>query len=193
MWKLPDPLKRQLRLGLSRTYKAPATASLVPRRYTVNNNNGPTNSHTQGNPDLRPELAWGLDVACESYFANSGFAGLSAYARHVDSVTTPTLFQDRGEWVNSLGNSGTAKVCGIELELKVPLRSLWPVAADMDVRANLARNKSLLSSVAGPNNMLGGQTPVSANLGFDHRATNAVKLGGNHSYTGPVRANFTSA
>ena len=59
-----------LRLALARTYKAPLLAKLVPRRYTTDNNNNPTNADEQGNPQLRPELAWGLDVAYERYLGD---------------------------------------------------------------------------------------------------------------------------
>lgn len=54
-----DYLARVRRLALARSYKAPPTRDLVPRRYTTNNDNGPTNPDAQGNPALRPELAWG--------------------------------------------------------------------------------------------------------------------------------------
>jgi len=63
LWKLPEQEKDQLRFALSRTYKAPTTRSLVPRRYTANNDNGPNNPDFQGNPQLLPELAWGADLA----------------------------------------------------------------------------------------------------------------------------------
>lgn len=78
LWKPPGQERDQLRLALARTYKAPTTRNLIPRRYTVNNDNGPTNPDFQGNPSLRPELAWGLDAAWESYFGKSGVASLSA-------------------------------------------------------------------------------------------------------------------
>lgn len=191
VWKLPERQGDQVRLGLSRTYKAPATANLVPRRYVINNNNGPTNSSTQGNPDLRPELAWGLDVAYESYFNKTGFLGASAYARHIDSVITPTLFQDGTEWVNSLTNNGSATAYGVELELKAPLRALSAGAPDATVRANVARNWSRVSNITGPNNRLSNQTPFSANLGFDYNASETLSLGSSFTYKSKVLAKVT--
>ncbi len=35
-------------------------------------------------------LAWGIDTAHESSFGQSGFAGESAFARRIETVTTPT-------------------------------------------------------------------------------------------------------
>ena len=87
LWKLPGTARDQLRLALARTYKAPTTRNLVPRRYTVNNANSATNPDFQGNPALRPELAWGLDAAYEHYFGKSGVASMSAFARRISDVT----------------------------------------------------------------------------------------------------------
>jgi outer membrane receptor for ferrienterochelin and colicin len=92
LWKLPGTEKDQLRFALSRTYKAPVTRNLVPRRYTVNNANGPTNSDFQGNPNLLPELAWGMDVAYEHYFDKSSMLSISSFARRIQNVTTFQLF-----------------------------------------------------------------------------------------------------
>ena len=192
VWKLPDRPKDQLRLGLSRTYKAPATATLVPRRYSVNNNNGPTNSATQGNPDLRPELAWGLDAAYESYFDKSGFLGASAYARRIRDVITPTLFQDGTDWVNSLTNNGSARTWGIELEAKLPLRSLVAEAPNVTLRANVARNWSSVDNIAGPDNSLSSQTPLSANLGVDWNAGPGFSLGSSFTFKSTVKSRVTA-
>jgi outer membrane receptor for ferrienterochelin and colicin len=193
LWMLPNREKDQIRLGLSRTYKAPLAADLVPRRYTVNYNNGPTNADAEGNPNLRPELAWGLDLAYESYFTKNGFAGVSAYVRQVDSVTTRTLFQDGTEWVTSLTNNGSAKVYGIEIELKAPLHQLIPMPFDVDVRVNGARNFSSVENIPGPYNRLSSQVPTSANLGFDYHPADALSFGTNYGYKGGALASLTPA
>ena len=191
VWALPNSEKDQIRFGVSRTYKAPVTTALVPRRFTVNNDNGPTNPDTQGNPNLRPELAWGLDVAYESYFTQGSFAGVSAYVRHIDSVTVPVLFQDGNEWVRTSGNAGSAKVYGLEVELKTRLRAFVADGPDIEARANLARNWSFVSSVPRPNNSLSSQTPVSANIGFDYHVVSGVATGLNYSYRSGVVAKVT--
>ena len=45
-------------------YWAPNTFDLIPRRFIANNNTA-TTPDFEGNPNLKPELAWGADVACE--------------------------------------------------------------------------------------------------------------------------------
>ncbi len=191
VWQLPNRESDQIRIGLARTYKPPAAAALVPRRFTVNNNNGPANSDTQGNPDLRPELAFGVDVAYESYFVRDAFAGISGYFKHVSSVITPTLFQDNGEFVNSQINNGSAAVYGIELEFKAPLRNLIAQAPDLTVRADLAFNESSVRNIPGSDNRLATQTPISANFGFDYKIAPQFTAGLSYGYTSSLTARTT--
>ncbi|MDM5176167.1 TonB-dependent receptor [Massilia sp. DJPM01] len=200
LWKLDG--KDQLRFSLSRTYKAPAVRNLVPRRYTVNNANGPTNPDVRGNPALKPELAWGLDTAYESYFGKNGVVSVSAYARRIDAVTVQTLYQEDGAWISTPFNNGKAKVAGLEFDARFALRSVLPSAPDMDLRANAARNWSRLDAVPGPDNRLGDQARITANIGFDARIWAQYTVGMNlnlqyggatqmsrylRSDTGPVR------
>ncbi len=166
-----------LRLALSRSYKAPQLSQLVPRRYTNDNNNNPTNPDQQGNPKLRPELAWGLDAAYEHYLGKGALLSISAYLRRIRDVTQTRLFQQDGAWIEAPFNDGNASVHGVEMEAKLPLTSA------LDLRANLARNWSRLDNVAGPDNRLEGQTPFTANLGADYRpAGSALTFGGSLNY-----------
>jgi outer membrane receptor protein involved in Fe transport len=153
------PARDQLRLGLSRTYKAPTMVDLIPRRYTIDSNNSATDPDTQGNPQLRPELAWGLDGGYDHTFGKDGMLSASAYVRRIDDVTLPTVWQEQGRWITMQSNQGRANSHGIALEARVPLGALT-------LQANLARNWSRLASVPGPHNRLDQQTPLSASLGL---------------------------
>lgn len=155
--------KDVVRLAVSRTYKAPQLVRLVPRRYTKDNNNNPTNPDEQGNPALRPELAWGLDAAYERYLGDGAVLSASVYARRIRDVTQFRLFEQDGAWVTAPFNDGSASSHGVELEAKLPLTKA------LDLRANLARNWSRVDNVPGPYNRLESQTPASANLGLDYR------------------------
>lgn len=179
LWKPPQQERDQLRLALARTYKAPATRNLVPRRYTINNGNSANNPDFQGNPELRPELAWGLDAAWESYFGKSGVASVSAYTRRISDVTVQRLFQRDGIWTASPFNHGAATLRGIELDVKLPVRTWWVQAPDIDVRANAGRNWSSVAAVPGPGNRLASQVPATLNLGLDYRLSPEMSLGGN--------------
>ena len=177
------PNKDVLRLAVSRTYKAPPLAKLVPRRYTNDNNNNPTNPDEQGNPNLRPELAWGLDAAYEHYLGDGALVSVSGYLRRIRDVTITRLFEQDGVWVEAPFNNGNASVRGVELEAKLPLRRLQRGAPAIDLRANLARNWSRVDNVPGPDNRLESQTPFTANLGADYRPDGSpLTVGGNLNY-----------
>ncbi|MEG1055991.1 MAG: TonB-dependent receptor, partial [Janthinobacterium sp.] len=186
LWKLAG--KDQLRLAVTRTYKAPQIFQLIPRPYLNDNGNSPANPDNQGNPALRPELAWGLDAAYEYYpagGAEGAMLGASASLRRIDDVMLDRLYQDKGRWVATPVNHGRAQVRGIELEAKLPLTALLAGAPALDLRANVARNWSTVDAVAGPDNRLDGQLPWSANLGADYRlAGKPLTVGGNLHYQG---------
>ena len=195
LWKLGQGERErdQLRFAVSRTYKAPLTRNLVPRRYTINNGNGPTNPDVEGNPNLQPELAWGVDAGYESYFGKGGVVSLSAYARRISDVTVQRLFQDGATWVSTFANGGRAESHGLEFDAKLPLSALYAGAPGIDVRANASRNWSRLDSVPGPHNRLAEQTPLTANLGLDYRMTAAWSTGFNFNYQGGGPARITPA
>lgn len=185
LWKPPQQERDQLRLALARTYKAPTTRNLVPRRYTINNGNSANNPDFQGNPGLLPELAWGLDAAWESYFGRSGMASVSAYTRRISDVTVQRLFQRDGIWTASPFNHGAATLRGVELDVKLPVQTWWVQAPDIDVRANAGRNWSGVAAVPGPGNRLASQVPATLNLGLDYRLSPRMSMGGNlHVQTG---------
>jgi outer membrane receptor for ferrienterochelin and colicin len=168
LWKLPKESqpRSQLRLALARTYKAPLTRDLVPRRYTINNNNGPANPDVEGNPALRPELSWGLDLAYERPLGKSASATLSGYAKRVSDVTTQQLYRDGASSVARPINNGAADLAGIEVDLKSPLKL---GGSAFELHLNAGRNWSRVRNVPGPDNTLAEQVPFTANAGIDYR------------------------
>jgi outer membrane receptor for ferrienterochelin and colicins len=189
LWKLPARPRDQLRLALARTYKAPLTRDLVPRRYTMNNDNSAANPDQEGNPALRPELSWGLDLAYEMYFRADGVASVSGFARKIQDVTVQRLYRDGAAWVSRPENAGAAETHGIEFDVKMPLRWWLAAAASgstppLELHANLTRAWSHLDAVAGPYNRLADQTPLTANLGLDYRPGGRWSFGVNASYQG---------
>lgn len=182
-WRLAD--KDQLRLALSRTYKAPELFDLVPRRYVIDNGNSAANPDRQGNPGLRTELAWGLDGAYEVYPAAGALLSASAFVRRIRDVTLEQLEQlssDNGRWLATPVNGGAASVRGIELEAKLPLKAWLADGPALDLRANVARNWSRVAALPGPDNRLASQTPLTANLGADYRLA-ALPLAVSASFT----------
>ena len=195
LWKLPGTEKDQVRAGLARTYKAPNTYDLMPRRYIANNNSA-TTPDFQGNPDLQPELAWGLDLAYEHYFKGGGLFSVSAYERRIDSVILRELLDVNGTFITRPANEGRAEVKGIELDTKFNLANLFASAPSVDVHANMSHHWSSVDFLPGPDNRLAAQTRWSANVGLDYRLpSRPLTVGGNFGFHtgGPVRISLTQA
>jgi outer membrane receptor protein involved in Fe transport len=169
LYKFPDGSGRQLRLALTRTYKAPTVDQLTARRYeaAVNTRFAPDSG---GNPDLRPELANGIDITYEHFLKDGAMFSASVSRRAISDYIRTTLDVDAdGRWVYRPVNDGDALVRTLQLELKAPGKVLSALLSSFDLRASFSRNWSQVSSVPGPGNRLDGQTPMSATAGVDYR------------------------
>ena len=182
LYKLPNRNGEQLRLALTRTYKAPVTAQLVPRRFTSVDNR-PTFPDSTGNPDLRPELATGIDVAAEKFWDQGASMTVSGSLRRITDYTRRGLLFINGRWVAMPINDGQAETRSLEFDTKLPIQKFYPSAPGIDFRFNASRNWSSVDSVPGPNNRLDAQIPFSATLGLDYRMKNGVvTAGGSYSF-----------
>jgi outer membrane receptor protein involved in Fe transport len=168
LYKIPGTKGDQLRFALTRTYKAPVVQSLIPRRITSANNNQ-TDPDIIGNPNLKPELALGVDAGWEHYWSEGALVSVSASARNIDNSTRNQTVFDGSRWVSLPMNTGRARARGIEIETKFPLKAVIDTTTALDLRASLSRNWSSVDSIPGPNNRLLNQTPLSATLGADYK------------------------
>ncbi|BDT58804.1 TonB-dependent receptor [Massilia varians] len=180
----------QLRLALTRTYKAPGIGNLSPSRRTSENNSS-TQPDYIGNPNLKPELAFGVDSAYEHYWAEGALFSVSASMRRISDFTRMLTWFDGARWVLTPSNQDSAITRTLELETKFPLKAVMADAPAVDLRASINRNWSRVESVPGPANYLDQQTPLSVNLGIDYKA-GAVTTGGSFVYRrgGLVRASL---
>ena len=194
LYKLPDS-RDQLRLALTRTYKAPPASSLIPRRFTTPNNSQ-TEPDYRGNPGLKPELATGIDASYEHYWLEKGLLSASFSMRRIADYTRQGLVLENGRWIQTPVNDGAALTRSVELEAKFPLPVLGKELPDLDLRASLSRNWSRVEAVPGPDNRLDQQTPFSGTLGVDYRAPGG-KLSAGSSFAfksgGPVRINVNQS
>jgi outer membrane receptor protein involved in Fe transport len=169
LYKLPGASGRQLRLALTRTYKAPTIDQLTAKRYeaSVNTRFSPDSS---GNPGLLPELANGIDLGYEHFWAPGALFAVNASKRTITNYIRTRLGEDaQGRWLYQPLNDGTAQVRSLEAEVKLPLKVLTPAADGFDARASVSRNWSHVSTVPGPDNRLDAQVPMSGNLGLDYK------------------------
>ncbi len=194
VWK-PDPKGRdQLRLSLTRSYRAPGLGTLIAQpsinnKYPVGTANTPTSSDRAGNPDLKPELATGIDIAAERYLASGGLLSANVFHRSISnlmrSVTTleTVAYSPVQRYVARQQNIGDAVTKGLELEAKFALDQAISDAPRIELRGNLGLFRSRVDGVPGPDNRLDQQAKASANVGADYRfrgdALKALTLGGN--------------
>lgn len=178
--KIPGNKNHQFRLALTRTYSAPEIAQLVPRRI-VSINNSPTNPDLMGNPDLKPELALGLDAAYEYTWVKGAIFSLSASTRRITDRATKMLLLQNDRWTAVPVNDGEALVRTFEMETRFPLSSLHANLPPVDVRLSMNWNRSNVSNVPGPNNRLAQQLPFSATAGVDYRK-GPMSFGGTFVY-----------
>ena len=195
VWK-PDPKSRdQVRMSLTRSYRSPTLGDLIARpvfnsRYPIGGPNTPTQADRAGNPDLKPELATGIDLAVERYLPGSGLLSANVFRRDITnymrSVTRleTVAYSSVPRYVLRPQNVGSAVTQGLELEAKFRASELWAAAPKVDVRANVSVFSSRVKEVPGPDNRLDQQPGATANLGGDYRFSGMpLTLGGNVNWT----------
>jgi iron complex outermembrane receptor protein len=191
VWKLPDAPRDQVRLGLTRSYRAPNTSQLIARPTLSVRPNDATNPDRAGNPDLKPELAWGLDLAYEHYLDAGGIVSANTFVRSIDDLIRHVTRRESAgyldgaqRYVSRPQNIGGALSAGIELEAKLRAADLWATELPLSLRGNLSLLWSRVDGVQGPNNRLDQQPRYTANVGFDWplRGT-PLTVGGNLNYT----------
>jgi outer membrane receptor for ferrienterochelin and colicins len=199
LWRLGDEEKEerqdQVRLSLARTYRAPSLNNLVARPsvstlYPVSGPNAPTSPDSVGNPQLKPELAWGFDAAYERYLGQGGILSASAFHRSIENLMRSSTnlenvsYSPVARWVTETQNVGHAQTSGIELEAKFRLAEWVPDAPPVDLRANWSIFRSSVSGIVGPYNRLDQQPRQTANFGLDqHLRSVPLTVGFNYNIT----------
>jgi outer membrane receptor for ferrienterochelin and colicins len=191
LWK-PDPTRKdQVRLSLTRSYRSPTLASLIARptlnsSQPVPGSNSPTTPDSAGNPDLKPELANGLDLAFERYLEGGGVLSVNLFHRQISDLMRRVIALETVSWapvpryVARQQNIGDATTQGIELEAKFRLDQAIADAPGVELRSNLSVYRSRVDGVPGPDNRLDSQAKATANLGADYRFRGVpLTVGGN--------------
>lgn len=197
VYRIPGHDKDQLRASLTQSYKAPALSDMIAAP-SFSSDNRATRPDRSGNPDLKPELAKGIDLAYEHYLTRSGLFSVSAFARDIDNLIRRQTTQQLVEcppwesapgnkclhWVSTPANIGHARTSGLELEAKFQLAEFFPQGPNVDVRSNYSRYWSKVDGIAGPDNRLDQQARQTANFGLDYRLKALpLTVGGNINWT----------
>jgi iron complex outermembrane receptor protein len=183
LWKPEAFPKDQVRLSLTRSYRAPNLNDLIARP-SINSTypEGPnyqTYADRAGNPNLKPELATGVDLSLEHWLPTGGIISGSAFLRDIKSlirseVQLETVSWDTSQrWVSRPRNMEGARTMGFEFEIKARLDELWedapPELQLMLLRLNFAVFDSKVKGIPGANARLDQQPKGSLNFGIDHR------------------------
>lgn len=191
VWRIPGFEKDQVRMSLTKSYKSPNVQDLIALP-SLSRLNSATRPDRSGNPELKPELATGLDLAYEHYLGRSGIVSISGFVRDIDDLIRRELtLRDTPtgpRWVSSPSNIGHARTSGIELEAKFQLVEFFADAPAIDFRSNYSHFWSKVDGIPGPDNRLDQQARQTANLGLDYRMKGApLTLGGSFNWTPAIR------
>jgi len=79
-----------------------------------------------GNPNLKPESAWGLDVGFERQLGRRGVVGVNAFYRSISDLVEEVNTGDEGSagegtFIYTVDNVGDGQVWGVEFDLSTPL------------------------------------------------------------------------
>ncbi|MYM69333.1 TonB-dependent receptor [Pseudoduganella sp. FT55W] len=187
VYRIPGHEKDQIRASLTKSYKAANIQDLIALP-ALSRLNSATRPDRTGNPNLKPELATGLDVAYEHYLGRAGILSASGFIRDIDDLIRRDITLQNTStgprWVSTPRNIGHARTKGIELEAKFQLQELMADAPAIDFRSNYSRFWSSVDDIPGPNNRLDAQPKQTANLGMDYRMKEApLTLGGSLNWT----------
>ncbi|MTV38971.1 TonB-dependent receptor plug domain-containing protein [Duganella radicis] len=187
VYRIPGHEKDQIRASLTKSYKAANIQDLIALP-SLSRLNSATKPDRVGNPNLKPELATGLDVAYEHYLGRAGILSASGFIRDIDDLIRRDIALQNTRtgprWVSTPRNIGHARTKGIELEAKFQLQELMAGAPAIDFRSNYSRFWSSVDDIPGPNNRIDAQPKQTANLGMDYRMKDApLTLGGSLNWT----------
>ena len=187
VWRFSESTRDQVRVSLTHSYRAPTLADLIALP-ALSSLNSPTRPDRIGNPDLKPEMARGIDLAFEHYLSRSGIMSVNVFARNIDDLMRRRIsLEDQGSgsrWVSQPFNIGKAATRGMELEAKFQLVEFLVDAPAIDIRSNYSRFWSRVDAVPGPDNRLEQQPTQTANFGLDYRLPGLpLTLGGNFNWT----------
>jgi iron complex outermembrane receptor protein len=183
LWKPEAWPKDQVRLSLTRSYRSPSLNDLIARPV-INTTyptgpNLPTYADRAGNPDLRPELATGIDLSLEHWLPTGGIVSGSAFVRDIKGLIRSRLaletvpWDASPRWVSRPRNLAGARTMGVEFEVKARLDEVWddapPEWQALLLRFNVALFDSHVKGLPGPDARLDQQPRGTLNIGLDHR------------------------
>lgn len=171
-----------LRYALSETDRLSVSVARTVRRPNFNHMSPALleeevgDSDFQGNPDLQPETAWGVDIGFERRLGRRGVVGLNLFYRDVTDLIEDVVVLDAngdpeegsegpGTFVYSVDNVGDGQVFGVEFDLSTPLSFIG--MDNTGVFLNASWLDSNIDDVFGERRF-NGQSDFIVSAGFTH-------------------------
>lgn len=112
----------RIRASVARTVRRPSFDQISPALLEEE----PTEDNDLvGNPDLKPEKAWGFDLGYEHRIGRRGVAGVNVFYRDVtdriELTSTGVVSSEGSGFVLTPTNIGNGTVFGVEIDLSTPL------------------------------------------------------------------------
>jgi outer membrane receptor for ferrienterochelin and colicins len=202
VWKPEEKSRNQWRASLTRSYKPASLQELIGRpsisQKFPSGSNQPSSPDRAGNPNLKPELATGIELAYEHYLGKGGLLSANVFYRRISNLIRNTLTLEDVSWLPGKRyvlrpqNIGNATTQGLELEAKFRLDEVFDEAWPVSLRSNLSVFDSKVDQVPGPNNRLEGQPRGTANIGADYKLRSLpLSLGASVNITPAYKLNLS--
>ncbi|MFZ6722185.1 TonB-dependent receptor plug domain-containing protein [Undibacterium sp. Ji49W] len=186
--KLEGDQKRQFRLSVARSFKAPSYDQLLlqpvidPFAPCITpagcGSNTIDTADSMGNPNLQPERALAFNLSYEHGLSSDSQISIEAYSRQIEKKIGNEILLTTVPWatvpryVQRPANLGSASIYGISFDWRVALTDIAKAAPKVDLRGSFGFAHSVLSDVPGPDNHLDGQLPWRAKIGMSYKLEN---------------------
>ncbi|MBI3712101.1 MAG: TonB-dependent receptor [Burkholderiales bacterium] len=117
LWQLNSENSDRLRVGVSRTFKAPGNFFLVHPRFVLPNNSE-QNPSVRGNPMLKPELAWSFEASYEHNDAQEFAYSVKAIVREITDLHRMQAKIIDQFWWRQVVNAGDAISKRVDLNIQ---------------------------------------------------------------------------
>lgn len=174
--------------GVARTVARPGFGDLVP--FTEQRRGDISQPDTTGNPDLRPQTSWGVDLGVEQVLANgAGLIAVNGFWRDIGNLIESEIFQEGDRFIQRPVNVGSGNTYGIELDVRSRLDFIG--VEGLTLLGNFTWvNSNVDDPVTGETRPFKEQPNYLFNVGFDYTLpNNSLSLGLNYRYVPEI--NFT--
>ena len=170
-----------LKIGLAKTVTRPDFDELNP--YVDLDTGTLDEPDKVGNHELKPETAYGIDIAIEHYFEeNEGLLSANIFYRDIKDKMQANIIlnNENNRYQEMFVNQGNAKVKGLELEASYDLSYFIP---NLNLSSNITfLNGKIKDKKTGKVLPLADMPDYVYNIAFTHKFLKSYKWGMNYNY-----------